>query len=125
MGKIKVLCIIEEKYNDEEYISPSVCFFLAEDGKMSLPKLASLARTPYCFARLSYNVPGVSRRSHNPNVELIHTSNPVKICVQFRSKLANRCFTSFFDDLCILVTARFFISSMVDLDESSRLKIAD
>jgi len=30
MDKIKVLCRIEEKYNNEEYISLSVCFFCRE-----------------------------------------------------------------------------------------------
>ena len=47
-----------------------------------------------------------------PIVESIHTSNPVKICVQFLSKLGNRCFTSFFDGIFLkLITVKFFISS--------------
>ena len=40
-----------------------------------------------------------------PNMELIHTSKPVKLCVQFHSKLGNGCFTSLFDGIL-----RFFIS---------------
>ena len=79
---------------------PMSCCFARLHMRLGTSEL----KCPWCFMMFAQTF------KQTPNMELIRTSEPDKICVQFHSKLGNGCFTSF----CygILITVRFFFSSM-------------